>query len=228
MELRPADLLGRGLNEIERRNSPKQLYIEGSMEIPLRPPRISVVGTRKPTAEGMEEARAVTKTLTGDGVTVVSGLAAGIDTIAHRTAIETGGKTVAVLGTPLDVQYPKSNSSLRKEISINHLVISQFPVGRPVNKGNFVARNKTMALISDAAVIVEAGDGSGTIHQGWETLRLGRPLFVCPTAAKARPKWLDQMVRYGAIILENYDHMLYDMPRDVPMVNVFAEQSKNH
>lgn len=216
------DLLGRRLNDVEKKNAPRQIYVEGPMDIPLRPPRVSVVGTRKPTEEGAEEARSVAGMLVDEDVTVVSGLAIGIDTVAHRTAIGMGGRTVAVLGTPLDRQYPKPNCDLQKEIAANHLAVSQFPVGRPVNKGNFVARNKTMALISNATVIVEAGDGSGTIHHGWETLRLGRPLFVCRTAAKARPRWLDKMVHYGAVILEDYDDILYEIPRDFPMVNVFT------
>ena len=178
---------------------------------------------RKPTEEGIKEARAVTEMLVDEGVTVVSGLAKGIDTIAHRTAIQKG-RTIAVLGTPLDRQYPKENRDLQNDIAMNHLVVSQFPIGKLVFKGNFVARNKTMALISNATVIVEAGESSGTIHQGWETLRLGRPLFVCRTVARSRPRWLDKMEHYGAVILNDYSDILDEIPRDIPMVNVFVYQ----
>lgn len=223
--LLPDDLLGRPLNESEKKNAPNQLYVEGPMNIPLRSRRVSVVGTRRPTGEGMEDARAVTELLVDGGVTVVSGLAAGIDTVAHRTAIDKGGQTVAVLGTPLDKQYPPSNMDLQSEIAANHLVVSQFRAGRPIAKGNFVMRNKTMALISDATVIVEAGDGSGAVHQGWETLRLGRPLFVCRTAAKARPRWLHDMEQYGATILEDYGDMLYEIPLGIRLADVFVQQT---
>ena len=222
------ELLGRRLNDVEKKNAPRQIYAEGPMDIPLRPPLVSVVGTRRPTEEGAEEARSVAGMLADEGVAVVSGLAMGIDTVAHRTAIGTGGRTVAVLGTPLDRQHPKSNRDLQKEIAANHLAVSQFPVGRPVNKGNFVARNKTMALISNATVIVEAGDGGGTIHHGWESLRLGRPLFVCRTAAKARPRWLDGMVHYGAVMLDDYDDILYEIPQDSPVVTAFTQTPKHH
>lgn len=215
-------LLGRGLNIFEEKNAPKHLYVEGPMKIPLGLPRVSVVGTRKPTRSGIEETSKLVKMLIDNGATIVSGLAAGIDTEAHRSAMKYGGRTVAVLGTPLDRQYPASNRHLQGEIASRHLLVSQFPVGQPVRRGNFVTRNKTMALISNATAIVEAGDGSGTIHQGWEALRLGRPLFVCRTAAKARPEWLKDMERYGAIILQDYNDILYEIPADIKMVNVFA------
>ena len=220
--LSPGDLLGRPLNEFEQKNAPHQLYMEGPMDTPLSSRRVSIVGTRKPTGDGIEEARTVTKTLVSEGVTVVSGLAAGIDTIAHRTTIEMKGQTIAVLGTPLDKRYPRSNIRLQNEIATNHLVVSQFPIGYPITKGNFVRRNKTMALISNATVIIEAGDGSGTIHQGWETLRLGRPLFVCRTAAKARPRWLNDMKQYGATVLEDPRDILYEIPLNTRLANVFV------
>ena len=217
-----SDLLGRGLNDVEQKNAPGQIYASGPMEVPLNTPRVSIVGTRRPTDDGVEEARAVTNMLVGEGVTIVSGLAMGIDAVAHQTAIESGGQTVAVLGTPLDKQYPKSNRDLQNRIAMDHLVVSQFPVSQSVRKGNFVARNKTMALISNATVIVEAGEGSGTIHQGWETLRLGRPLFVCGPAERAHPKWLGEMIHYGATILQDHTDILYDIPSGIRMDNIFA------
>ena len=226
MKSLPLDiLLGRPLNDVEKKNAPSILYVEGPMDVPLPPRRVSVVGTRRPTREGIKEAQTVTKMLVDEGVAIVSGLAAGIDTVAHRTAVETGGRTVAVLGTSLNQQYPSSNSSLQNNIAANHLLVSQFPAGHPITKGNFVGRNRTMAMISDATVIVEAGDDSGTIHHGWEALRLGRPLFVCKTVAKASPKWLDDMVQYCAILLDDYQEILYQIPLGIKMVDVFAKQS---
>ena len=156
-------------------------------------------------------------------VTVVSGLAAGIDSIAHRTTIEMKGKTVAVLGTSLDRIYPRQNLDLQKEITSNHLAVSQFPVGHPTTRGNFVRRNKTMALISDATVIVEAGEISGTIHQGRETLRLRKPLFICSAVARAGPRWLDEMKRYGATVLSDYRDVLYNIPRGMQRVDTFRK-----
>ena len=191
----------------------------------LHPRLVSIVSTRTPSEDGIREAQAVSKMLADEGVTMVSGLAAGIDTVAHRTAIDVGGRTVAVLGTLLDTQCPKSNCGLQNEIAAGHLVVSQFPAGHPINRGNFVRRNKTMALLADATVIVEAGDGSGTIHQGWEVLRMGKPLLVCSPAARARPGWLDEMKRYGAAVLTDHRHILDEIPLGIKVADVFAEQT---
>lgn len=216
------DLIGRPLNSTEEKNSPGTVYVQGPMDIPLPPPRISVVGTRRPTDEGVKEAQALTKMLVDNGATVVSGLASGIDTISHKSAIEYGGRTVAVLGTPLDVTYPASNRDLQARIADRHLVVSQFSSGRPVVKKNFVMRNRTMALISDASVIVEAGEDSGTRHLGWEAIRMKRPLFVCGPVARRRPKWLEKMEDYGAITLENYGDILDVAPHNIKLVDVFG------
>ena len=191
------------------------------MPIPLLPSRVSVIGTRRPTDEGVKEARRLTRMLVENDVTVVSGLAAGIDTIAHETAIESEGRTVAVLGTPLNRTYPKENTELQQHIAENHLLISQFPNGLPVTKKNFVMRNRTMALISGASVIVEAGENSGTRHQGWESIRMRRPLFVCGPAARQLPAWLEEMIPYGAVILDKYDEILDVIPHNIKIIDVF-------
>ena len=159
--------------------------------------------------------------LADNDATVVSGLASGIDTVSHKSAIEQGGRTVAVLGTPLNVAYPASNRDLQKLIADCHLVVSQFPAGRPVTRKNFVMRNRTVALISDASVIVEAGEGSGTRHLGWEAIRIKRPLFVCGPAARRRPRWLEEMEGYGAITLENYEEILDAVSRNTKSIDVF-------
>ena len=214
-------LLGRNLNETEQKHSPRQMYIEGVMKIPIPRLTASVIGTRQPSKEGIEEARRLVKTLVDNNICVISGLAAGIDTVAHRTAIDAGGKTIAVLGTPLDKTYPASNHGLQQEIMENHLAVSQFYAGHPITRSNFVMRNHTMALASGASIIVEAGENSGTAYQGWEAIRLGRPLFVCEPATKRNPQWLDKMKSYGAVILKNYDDMLKVMSTDVKIMDVF-------
>ncbi len=175
--LTPEQLLG-PLNDVERKFAPPKLFTAGPMEIPLPSPRAAIIGSRKASMKGLDATIEIARTLSKRGVVIVSGLAEGIDTAAHRTAIEEGGRTVAVLGTPLDHAYPRKNSQLQKEIMTNHLAISQFPIGHPTQPKNFVLRNRTMALISNASIIVEAGETSGSLHQGWEALRLGRPLFV--------------------------------------------------
>ena len=115
----------------------------------------------------MAEAGDIARVLTREGkAVIVSGLARGIDTAAHKAAIEAGGKTIAVLGTPLDRTYPAENKALQAEIIKNHLAVSQFRVGSEVFSSNFIRRNRVMALIADASVIVEAGESSGSLSQG--------------------------------------------------------------
>ena len=163
-------LLG-SLNEVELKNAPKAIYACGEISLFKQFMSVSIIGSRKPTEQGIKRARSLARTIVSKGGIVVSGLAEGIDTAAHTATIEMGGRTVAVLGTPINQVYPKSNSRLQERISSEHLLLSQFPNGYPLKPQNFVLRNRTMALVSDATVIVEAGEKSGTIHQGWEAIR---------------------------------------------------------
>lgn len=192
------ELLG-PLNTVEKKNAPACLFVAGDPSILNFGPRVSLVGSRKATALGLGQARALAGRLVERGVVVVSGLAEGIDAVAHTATIQSGGKTVAVLGTSLDQFYPASNRTLQEQLMQDHLVVSQFALGVPSRKGNFPMRNRTMALISDATVIVEAGEGSGSLHQGWEALRLGRPLFIMEPLFRNRTlKWPAEMAGYGA------------------------------
>src|SRR5881296_2637933 len=146
--LTPLELLG-PLNDVERKYAPSTLFSAGPMKIPLPRPRVAIVGSRKASRKGVEAAAEIAKTLARRRVTIVSGLAEGIDAAAHKATIEAGGQTIAVLGTPLDRVYPQKNSPLQEEIMANHLAISQFPIGHAVQPANFVLRNRTMALISN-------------------------------------------------------------------------------
>lgn len=195
------NLLG-ALNEVEEKNAPKEIFVRGDSDLFHKHMSVSIVGSRKASPEGISRAKALAKTIVSRGGIVVSGLAEGIDTAAHTGAINAGGRTVAVIGTPLDQTYPKSNSELQEKIAREHLLISQFPSGYPSMSKNFVLRNRTMALISDATVIVEASEKSGTIHQGWEAIRLGRPLFIMESLANSRNlSWPKELISYGAEIL---------------------------
>lgn len=188
------------LNDIEEKFAPKEVYFKGNREIIFAGPRVSIIGTRHPTQKGLENAVSLTKSLVKHGVVIVSGLAKGIDTIAHETAIKENGKTIAVLGTPLDKFYPAENRELQEKIMKNHLAVSQFPIGSAIQRSNFPLRNRTMALLSHASIIVDAGEYSGTEHQGWEALRLGRPLYFVEDLIK-NLKWPQKMLEYGAEVL---------------------------
>jgi DNA processing protein len=195
----PESLIG-AISPVEVKYAPKRLYISGPLPLPLPHPRVAIIGTRQPTEEGAELARSLASYLVRHGVLVVSGLARGIDTAAHNAAIEAGGKTIAVLGTPLSKTYPRENAELQTQIERDFLIISQFGEGRPTLPANFVQRNRTMALVSDATVIVESSDSGGSLHQGWEALRLGRPLFIHSREFnRTGIQWPKRMADYGAV-----------------------------
>ena len=205
-----SDLLGRQLNDGESKNAPKSIFYCGSMKIPLSRIMVSIVGSRQASDKGLAEASELSKFLTEQDAIVVSGLAKGIDAAAHTAAVSHGkNSTIAVLGTPLNRFYPKENVKLQEEIMQNHLVISQYPVGHKTTRKDFVLRNKTMALISDVTIIVEAGESSGTLHQGWEAIRIGRPLFISKSVIEnGNLNWPEKMLNYGAQILEKHDDLM--------------------
>lgn len=116
--------------------------------------------------------------------------------------MDAGGSTIAVVGSPLDVAYPKENRWLQTLIMRDHLCISQFSPGSGIRPSNFPIRNRTMALLSDATVIVEAGPSSGTTSQAWEALRLGRDLFLAECLWQSTSiTWVAELRHYGAQLL---------------------------
>lgn len=179
------------------------LYFQGAWEL-ITTRAVAVVGTRKPTGEGVKRTQQLARKLVEDGFTVVSGLAEGVDTAAHTSAIEAGGQTIAVIGTPLGHVYPKANADLQDRIARDYLLISQVPVERyesqnyRVNRFFFPERNKTMAALTEATIIVEAGETSGTLVQArsveaeaqalhpQQLLRAQRPELAAPVRAGRR------------------------------------------
>ena len=201
------------LTDIERRYAPSVLFVSGTLTLPLRHPRVSIVGTRNPSEEGRRLAEELGSTLGKQGAFIVSGLARGIDTAAHQSTIAAGGKTVAVLGTPLSRTYPRENAPLQYEIMRSHLAVSQFSDSHKTEGKDFVLRDRTMALISDVSVIVESGDSGGSLYQGWEAIRLGRPLFVHSRVFKVPGlDWPHKMATYGAIEFREPDDILDYLP----------------
>lgn len=220
LTLTPEKLLG-PLNDVERKYAPPEIFATGPIEIPLPRPRVAIVGSRKASATGLEVATGIAKTLSRRGVIIVSGLAEGIDTAAHEATIEEKGRTIGVVGTALDQSYPKENSKLQHEMMTNHLVISQFPIGYPTRPENFVMRNRTMALVANASIIVEAGETSGSLHQGWEALRLGRPLFIWKSILN-NPSldWPKKMMSYGAIELDDTERIMDALPSSKRIIKI--------
>lgn len=213
------DLIG-PLNEIEQKYAPRQLWVSGDPSVFADGRIVSVVGSRHPSPAGVRRTRRLVSELVLRNITVLSGLALGVDTVAHSTAIQRGGRTIAVLGTPLDQSTPKGNARLQGLIIRDHVAVSQFAPGSTVQKWNFAVRNRTMALLSPATVIVEASEGSGTRHQGWEALRLGRPLYFLESAVGSGDiHWINEQLEYGAEVLtdENFAEVLDSIPTRIPI-----------
>jgi DNA processing protein len=161
------------------------LFIAGDHSL-LKRRCISIIGAREASEGGRARARRLARELTEGDVVVMSGLAEGIDTTAIQSAIDSQGHIVAVIGTPLDQAYPASNKRLQEQIYQRHLLISQFHSGQRVFQSNFPMRNRLMALLSDATVVIEASDSSGTLHQAAECIRLGRWLYIARNVVENR------------------------------------------
>lgn len=195
------ELLG-PLSNRDRKNAPEELFVGGDIRLLKDTIRVSVVGTRNPSPQGIKRAEKVSQLLIDAGVVVTSGLAGGIDRAAHEMAIACRGRTIGVVGTPLDKVYPASNRRLQETMTDTQAVVSQFPPGSLVERQNFTQRNLTMALLVKAGVIVEASEDVGVIAHGWELLRLGRPLFLLESLyQKADVTWPKKMEQCGAQVL---------------------------
>lgn len=181
------------------------LYYRGAWEL-TETRSLSIVGTRTPTEDGLERAARLARELVARQFTVVSGLAAGIDTAAHKAALDAGGRTIAVVGTPLGEVYPKENRDLQERIASEFLVVSQVPVLRyerqkpPQNRLFFPERNVTMSALTEGTIIVEAGETSGTLIQARAALHQGRKLFILESCFQRKDiTWPARFAEQGAI-----------------------------
>jgi DNA processing protein len=159
-----------------------RLYAAGDVAL-LDAPAVAVVGSRRASTEGLRRAYQLARDLARCGVVVMSGLATGIDRAAHEAALAHDGRTVAVVGTPLERAYPAAHAALQARIAREHLVLSPFAPGTRTQPGHFPARNRVMARLARATVVIEAGDASGSLHQVAESVRAGRPVFIARSVA---------------------------------------------
>jgi DNA processing protein len=176
---------------------------------------VSVVGARKASEMGLRRARKLGTALAKHGFTVVSGLARGVDTAAMAAAIQAGGSVVAVIGTPIDQVYPKENADFQEFIAQNHLLLSEVPFVRyatehwTMRRLYFPARNETMSALSEATVIVEASDTSGTLTQARAALKQGRKLFILDSCFENPAiTWPHRYEEKGAIRLHSAEQLL--------------------
>jgi DNA processing protein len=197
------------------------LYYRGWWDL-VETRSVAVVGTREPSAQAVDNAGRLVRLLVKDGFTVVSGLAKGIDAAAHSAAIQAGGKTIAVIGTPLNRMYPKENALLQEGIALNYLLISQVPVFRYSkqdfrrNRTFFPERNKTMSALTEATIIVEAGQTSGTLIQARAALKQRRKLFILEGSFQNPAlTWPLEFESMGAIRVRKYEDIREILLTDV-------------
>ena len=194
----------------DARHPLRAFYFRGDWSL-LDTPTVAVVGARKLSEHGAARARRLVRNLVKDGFTIVSGLAAGTDTVAHKTALEMGGRTIAVLGTPIHKVYPRENATLQEEIAKRFLVISQVPAllyeskDWRYNRKFFPERNVTMSALTDASIIVEIGESNGTFIQSKAALDQGRPLFLLNNCFKKKGiNWPARFAERGAVRVYEY------------------------
>ncbi len=187
---------------------PVVLYCKG-MPLKAKDDCISVVGTRKSTAYGKSAAKQLTEELCGDGMTIVSGMARGIDSIAHKTAIACKANTIAVLGSGVDVVYPPENKALYNSIIESGTVISEFPLGTKPDAGNFPQRNRIISGLSHGTLVVEAGNKSGAILTALNAVDQGREVFAVPARITDKTSaGCLRLIRNGAIPAESSGRIL--------------------
>lgn len=190
---------------------PLVLYVRGEL-LPEDGNSIAVVGTRKPTQYGKQVAAEFSKVLAAQGVTIVSGLARGLDSAAHSGALEGGGRTVAILGSGLLRLYPKENEKLADAIEKNGAVISEFPLETKPFRSNFPIRNRIISGMSLGTLVVEASAKSGTLITAGFALEQGRSVFAVPgNIFSGHSEGVNNLIKQGAALVQNPDDIFREL-----------------
>ncbi len=181
---------------------PPVLWALGDLALLGDVPRVAIVGTRRATAYGLRVARALGGAFARAGACVVSGMARGIDSAAHRAALEAGGPTIAVLGTGADIAYPSANRMLHAEIGSRGLLLSEYPPGERANGGSFPRRNRIIAALASLTIVVEAGVKSGALITATSANALNRSVAAVPGPIdQPQSEGTNVLIRDGAHML---------------------------
>ena len=200
--------------ELLRQNAdpPPVLFACGRHEL-LRGPVLAVVGSRNPTPAGAENAHAFAAALSGAGITVASGLARGIDGLAHEAALTEPGSTIAVLGVGPDITYPKAHRGLQARIASSGCVVSEMPPGMGLQRYAFPRRNRIIAGLSLGCLVVEAAKASGSLITAQDALEAGREVFAVPGSIHSpQSRGCHRLIRQGAVLVETLDDILEALP----------------
>ncbi|MGH9785972.1 MAG: DNA-processing protein DprA [Terriglobia bacterium] len=194
---------------------PLLLYARGGLAL-LEAPAVGIVGTRRPTAYGKAMAERLATDLAVRGLVIVSGLARGIDSLAHRGALQAGGKTIAVLGTGMDVAYPAENKKLLAEIAEKGLLLSEFPLGSFPAPQNFPIRNRIIAGLSLGVVVVEAAQYSGSLITARLAMEQNREVFGVPGSVTNKNSWGPHiLIKQGAKLVQDWQDVVEELPAEV-------------
>lgn len=187
---------------------------------------VAIVGTRKPSLNSRNFSKYIAQKLSEKGIAITSGLAEGIDTAAHEGALERKGKTIAVLGTPLDQYYPKNNENLQKIISNDGCLLSEFLFGQISKKYNFPIRNRIISGLSLITIITEASMGSGSLHTARFALEQGKEIFAVPGfPLDPRFQGTNKLIKEGAHLLSSIEDIFYTL-NTISEPTLFSEPPK--
>lgn len=196
---------------------PITLYVKGDWQACLEAPCVGVVGSRKCSTYGENASGMISRDLAERGICIVSGLARGIDSAAHRGAIQAGGKTVAVLGTGIDAIYPKENTRLVDEIlASGGAVVSQFPLGTPPLKDNFPYRNRIISGLSLGVLIIEASERSGSLITARLAMEQNREVMAVPGNITSRNSFgTNYLIKSGAKLVQQWQDVVAELPQEI-------------
>jgi len=190
---------------------PPVLYIRGNLA-PEDDWCLAVVGTRRPTYYGREVAEQIVGDLARNRITIISGLAKGIDATAHRAALDSGGRSIAVFGCGLDVVYPRDHAKLAREVMEHGALASEFPLGTTPRRENFPLRNRIMSGLSLGTLVVEAGEVSGALITAGHALEQNREVFAVPgSVLSAVSRGTNRLIQEGAKLVRGANDILEEL-----------------
>jgi DNA processing protein len=196
---------------LETPDPPALLYLHGRRELLARP-GLAVVGSRNATPQGISNAEQFARAFSAAGLTIVSGLALGIDAAAHRGGLEGAGSTIAVLGTGADILYPQRNRALGERIAHEGLIVSEFALGTPPHGGNFPRRNRVISGLTRGCLVVEAALASGSLITARLAAEQGREVFAIPGSIHSpHAKGCHALIKQGAKLVESAQDLLQEL-----------------
>ena len=208
---------------------PVVLFVRGNLEV-LSKPGIAVVGTRHPTPYGIGMAERLSTDLATHGLVIISGMARGVDSAAHRGTLATKGKTVAVFGTGIDVMYPKENTRLAEQIlALGGALISEFPMGTFAAPQNFPIRNRIISGMSAGVLVIEAAEYSGTRITARCALEQNRDVYAVPGNVTNKNSWgPNTLIKQGAKLVATWEDVWEELPTDIQAALTPTQDESSH